>query len=380
MKNQYFVYKLSANSELIDGSLYCIPPFCKRNCNSILCKKFYKDIIKNSGGNTCPDGFGAEYILVDGRPIIFTGLNVESKTNKKDVLKRLPKNAFYPRLPIEIYEKLKAECIQNIQENESTSIIEREEDAIKQQKEIIGNTIHDIRKLSVQLQDTSAKIIEELNSINSSYNLNELCTNLYALTNLLSIHLDTFDLEANPDLNLNLSNDKTKIPIYKKVEKVYKCLRSKADTKGIRINLLGQSYGLFTANTIIEIGIFILVDNAIKYSFPQSNIEISFDENGNQLVVAFVNWGIKPLDGELKHIFERGYRGKIYETFDIEGRGIGLYLFSEICEANEIKYKVSIVPNTTHAYNGWVYVPYKFELTFNNIIQPEQQARREHLN
>ena len=318
MTSQLFIHKLSATSELQEGSLYTIPAYCKRTCNSSLCRKFYKELINQTGIQLCPYGFGAEYILVDGRPIIFTGLNIEKKTEKKSILKRLAKNVFYPRISTEVYERLKAQCIQAIQKNEVATTIEREEDSIKQQKEIIDNTIHDIRKLSNQLQNTSAKIIEELNSLDCSNRLDDLCTNLYALTNLLSIHLDTFDLEVNPDLNLNLSHDKINIPIYKRVEKVYKCLRSKADAKGIKICLNGSSYGLFSANPIIEIGLFILVDNAIKYSYPQSSIDITFVEKDNKLSVAFKNWGIKPREVELKHIFERGFRGENSKDANIE--------------------------------------------------------------
>lgn len=369
MSAPIFVHKLSASGHLQEGCLYSVPRFCISHHNEKKCKSFYKDLIQKDGICQCPYGFGAEYLLVEGRPIILTCLNVETKTIKKEVLKRLSNNEYSPRLPIHTYENLKEQTIVYVKEDADAIEKTSQRELFDEKTEIVNNTIHDLRKLSNQLQHTSAKIIEELDHLEISFDLNTLCTNLYAITNLISIHLNCFDLESNPDLSLSL--EKREIPIYKKIEKVYKCLKSRADEKGIHITLDGQSYGLYNASPIVEIGFFILIDNAIKYSYPQSEILISFHETGNQLSVTIKNWGIKPMDGELKHFFERGFRGKNYESSDIEGRGIGLYLLSEICDANEIKYKVSIAPNATHAYDGWVYVPYMFDLTFHNITQPK---------
>lgn len=44
--------------------------------------------------------------------------------------------------------------------------------------------------------------------------INSLCTDIYSIANLLTIRFDTYDLEVNPELNMNAIT--MEIPIFKK--------------------------------------------------------------------------------------------------------------------------------------------------------------------
>ena len=187
----------------------------------------------------------------------------------------------------------------------------------------------------------------------------------------MTIRLDTYDLEVNP--KLNLETGKKPIAIYKKIEKVYKCLRGESQKKNLNIKLEGQSHNLFNANNLIEIAFFIILDNAIKYSPKNRDIVISFAEVEDQLQIQFKNIGLRPSDEEKKSLFNRGQRGKIAIEQDIEGRGLGLYLLHQICASNNVELSLEIGSDNYYE-NGLRYSPFIIQLYFYNMSIVENNA------
>lgn len=77
-----------------------------------------------------------------------------------------------------------------------------------------------------------------------------------------------------------------------------------------------------------------LLDNALRYAFPGSDITVRAARvnGGLRLAVENVGEGIAPDD--LPHIFERFYRGEKSRSRDTGGAGIGLALVQEIARAH----------------------------------------------
>jgi PAS domain S-box-containing protein len=71
-----------------------------------------------------------------------------------------------------------------------------------------------------------------------------------------------------------------------------------------------------------------LISNAIKYSSPGSNIQLICTSDENQVTVAVKDEGVGISAENIKHVFERYFRGHSNEY--IAGFGIGLYLCEEI--------------------------------------------------
>ena len=195
--------------------------------------------------------------------------------------------------------------------------------------------------------------------------INSLCTDIYSIANLLTIRFDTYDLEVNPELNMNAIT--MEIPIFKKVEKVYKCLGARIQSKRLKVRLEGNSYKTYRSSSILEIALFIIIDNAVKYALEGTEIIIKFKEDGNKLRVSFYNYGIRPELKELQHLTERGVRSqKIIDSNKFEGRGIGLYLLKLICENLDIKQKIIIGDENKYS-DGYRYSPFIVELTFKDM-------------
>ena len=365
-----YPYKLSSGGELINGAIFNAPKFCIRNKQNPQCKKFYRSL-KKRGEYTCPYGFGVNVVDIKGKDVILTCLNVESVSKKKEVQKRLGVAEFIPRLPYDEYKKVLTNFLQTIGEtsilDESYSI-ERRQAFLQEQQEILDDTLHEIRKLNSQLKETTRRLTSALSYIrNPTEQIESLNLDVYSITNLMSIRLDAYDLQVNPELNLD--SGKRPIAIYKKVEKVYKCLRSAAQKRNINIRLNGASHNQFNATNAIEIALFIIIDNAIKYSPNGKEISINFYESDDTLTLNIKNLGICPADHEKATLFHRGVRSKYVES--IEGRGLGLYLLKQICETNDIKLGVKIDSREHYFENGIRYAPFTICLEFNHMLITE---------
>lgn len=75
-----------------------------------------------------------------------------------------------------------------------------------------------------------------------------------------------------------------------------------------------------------------LLDNAVKYSPDGSEILVSVEDRGEQLVTAIADRGIGIPADELGQVFERFHRGRQVSSANYGGLGLGLYITKQIVE------------------------------------------------
>lgn len=365
-----FSYKITPEGPLKEGAFIPIPEFCKSHYDSKQCKAHYLKLFScNDSFLKCPYGFGSEIIKVGNECVALTCLNIEKVTNRKlsSVLKT---KDFSPRLTTERYASILSSFKENLSENASINEkilqLERNRENIMNRKDLLENTLHEIRKLNNQLKSSVELFTNEYSKDKLNFDkINSLCTDIYSIANLLTIRFDTYDLEVNPELNMNAIT--MEIPIFKKVEKVYKCLGARIQSKRLKVRLEGNSYKTYRSSSILEIALFIIIDNAVKYALEGTDIKIKFREEGTKLIVSFYNYGIRPEPKELQHLTERGVRSqKIIDSNNFEGRGIGLYLLKLICDNLGVKLKITIGDENMYS-DGYRYSPFIIELTFKDM-------------
>jgi signal transduction histidine kinase len=74
-----------------------------------------------------------------------------------------------------------------------------------------------------------------------------------------------------------------------------------------------------------------IIDNAIRHSQPQSQIQIGYGKRGNQLWMRVTDTGNGIAADELPHLFTRFYRGS---TPRGQGSGLGLAIVQAIVTAH----------------------------------------------
>lgn len=124
-----------------------------------------------------------------------------------------------------------------------------------------------------------------------------------------------------------------------------------ADKKNIKITygktkieVIGNTYGLTDV-------IVILLDNAIKYSPKNSNIQIKIKEKAKLVVIEIVDHGIGIEKKDLPHIFNRFYRADLArQKVNSGGYGLGLAIAKKIMENHQGKIYVSSKINKGSAF------------------------------
>src|SRR5258706_3901906 len=75
-----------------------------------------------------------------------------------------------------------------------------------------------------------------------------------------------------------------------------------------------------------------LVDNALKYSSPQSHVEVQMSQNENGALIEVRDCGPGIPEDQQAHLFEPFYRGPYLQTSPKSGLGLGLAICKEIVE------------------------------------------------
>lgn len=374
-----FPYKALNTGEIVDGCFFGIPLFCSRNCDNSKCKNFYSNLKSEDGLSVCPYGFCAERTCIGDVDIVFTCLNIKEHSKRTEMRRHISKKDFNPPITISKYNQLKSAFTDSLMAsyNNYEELKEAREGAIVQNdREALDNAIHEIRNLTNQLTSRAEKLSDALMGYDFDRDyVDNLSKNIYSLSNLMSIRLESYNLEVDP--SIIKASSPIEIPIYKKIEKAYKCLQQRIYDKRLRVNLNNKSYNKYVAGPLLEIAFFIILENAIKYSPEGETINVDFYEEETSLKVVFTNLGLKPDPDELMKLKGRGYRSRrVINQNMIQGRGIGLYLLHQICEGYgvEIKYKTN--NKDIHSKDGYVYVPFIIELNFENMIKDDLDTEK----
>ncbi|HPW45279.1 MAG TPA: ATP-binding protein [bacterium] len=109
----------------------------------------------------------------------------------------------------------------------------------------------------------------------------------------------------------------------------------KADQKGIKIDIFCQSeLKLRTNPLLIEHAIANLLDNAIKYSNPDSSVYLNAHREANEVIIRVRDEGCGIPKEHLSRIFERFYRIDKARSRSLGGTGLGLSIVKNIASAH----------------------------------------------
>lgn len=201
------------------------------------------------------------------------------------------------------------------------------------QKTFVANVSHDFRSpltsikgyvqamadgtIPVELQDKYLKII-----LSETERLTDLTQDLLTLN-----EFDTKHLLLN----------KTKFDIHELIRNTAASFEGTCTAKKISIALV------FTSRTLtvyadarkIQQVLYNLLDNAIKFSDPDSTITIETTERGEKVFVSVKDNGIGIPRKSLNKIWERFYKTDLSRGKDKKGTGLGLSIVKEIIQAHD---------------------------------------------
>ena len=157
---------------------------------------------------------------------------------------------------------------------------------------------------------------------------------------LITCKYNVYDLALNIE-SLVLGNNLSFVNVYKKFDKIRYILMGYKG-KNVPIVFKGEtdfkyemklSYG--------EILPFLLLENAVKYTVGEKQVEVFFEEIKNNLYVTISSFGPTCEEDELEKITQKSYRGRNTVKYNNDGMGIGLYLVEEMCNKFNIDLKIT---------------------------------------
>ena len=209
------------------------------------------------------------------------------------------------------------------------SEIARSED---NQKKFIANVSHDFRSPLTSIKGYLEAMLDgtippELHEKYLRIVLNET-ERLTKLTNSL--------LTLN---NLNMKGmvlEKTAFDLNKVIRSTAASFEGTCQQKhiGIELVLTGEQMPVFADKSKIEQVLYNLLDNAIKFSHPESAIKIETTEKHGKVFVSVKDRGIGIPKDSLRLIFDRFYKTDLSRGKDKKGTGLGLAITKEIIQAH----------------------------------------------
>lgn len=133
-----------------------------------------------------------------------------------------------------------------------------------------------------------------------------------------------------------------KISINHFIEKIIENYKPSADLRDIKINLINKiskKIILKLDNTLLEIAVRNLLDNAIKYSPAEKNINVVLEISKDFYLIEVTNLSNNKLEYDFKKIMKRFIRGNKNEK--VIGTGLGLSIVDEAIKSIKGEFKIS---------------------------------------
>ncbi|AGK53202.1 sensor histidine kinase [Bacillus sp. 1NLA3E] len=212
--------------------------------------------------------------------------------------------------------------------------------AFTRQREFVGDASHELRTpLSVLLSsiDAMEMTIEPQKEDFVGKLFSNMRQEVKRMTNLVS---DLLTLARSDSNTIELKTER--FDFGQLGEKTVESIRPLADSKEISLNLnapvvlpvIGDSQRLSQL-------LYILLDNAIKYTPNGGNVKLYLSQEGNLLVINVQDNGLGIDAKDLPFIFERFYRADKSRARQMGGHGLGLSIAKWIVETHKGTIRVS---------------------------------------
>ena len=219
----------------------------------------------------------------------------------------------------------------NHMEKSLLSIIERERNSEKNQRELITNISHDLKTpLTVILGYLD---IIRTKAYKNEEEYNEYIDTVYKKAKVLEkMIFDLFELVKLGDGEdiLNKSN----VNINKVLRQVVMDYLPMAEEKNLSIDYIDSESTIILNVDLNKIcRVFNnLMDNAIKYTVDNGNIKVHLKEDEAGALIIFTNTCKNINKQNIDNIFDRFYRGDKARSSKVEGSGVGLSIVKKIIE------------------------------------------------
>jgi signal transduction histidine kinase len=218
------------------------------------------------------------------------------------------------------------------------NMLDKIEASFKKQKQFIQNASHELNT-PLTIIKTKIDVLKQKKSINKKEYMETIelvDSEIMRLSKITEELLTLSELEENVN-KANLSQ----INIKRILEKMLKLFKNQISSKNLNLETsFDGDFEILGSKIQIEQVLFNLIDNAVKYSTPKKEIEISLsnDKDNKLLILDITNISEIIKEEDLPYIFDRFY--KTSAITDKKGFGLGLSISKKIVENHNGSIKV----------------------------------------
>lgn len=122
--------------------------------------------------------------------------------------------------------------------------------------------------------------------------------------------------------------DKTNFNVSEQIRLVIAMLDTKWADKQISITFDAPEFFITGNENMLQEVWLNLLDNALKFSDKNSNVNVTANTSGKNYVFTFTNYGVAISDEDMAHIFDKFYQGD--KSHSEKGNGLGLAIAEKI--------------------------------------------------
>jgi len=122
----------------------------------------------------------------------------------------------------------------------------------------------------------------------------------------------------------------------------------------------------------IHVALFHVIENAVKYVKPNTTLNISISDDGDNTLICFEMISLQITANEIETLFDEGISGEYANKFGKSGSGIGMSRASNILQLNSSSIRVELNETSLHGYMGTPYQENKFIICLNRDIEIDQ--------
>ena len=200
------------------------------------------------------------------------------------------------------------------------------------QKKFVANVSHDFRSPLTSIKGYVEAMAD--GTIPPEMQEKYLRIILFETERLTDLTHDLLTLNEFDTKNLLL--DKTEFDIHEMIRNTVASFEGTCTAKKISIELIlaSRTLPVYADRRKIQQVLYNLLDNAIKFSNPDSTITIETTERGEKVYISVKDYGIGIPKKSLSKIWERFYKSDLSRGKDKKGTGLGLSIVKEIIQAH----------------------------------------------
>jgi len=202
--------------------------------------------------------------------------------------------------------------------------------ALRQDRQFVSDAAHELRTpLHVMRGETELVLSQPRSTEEYVKTLHVVNEEVLSLTRIVEA-LFTLSMADAGQLRINCE------PLYlnEVIEQACARIGPLAQSKRIRIERdLSDDIAYFGDEALLQELSIIFLDNAIKYSPPDTLVQVNLEKVAGQVRIKFRDQGYGIPNEHLPHIFERFYRARLPESSETRSGGLGLAIAQAIVHA-----------------------------------------------